>query len=51
MLHETLVQSDSSKFIITHGLTTMLETCELLMKSAQLESKIIILTGAMKPAK
>lgn len=37
--------------IITHGTDTMVKTAEMLAKSANLEDKTIVLTGAMIPYK
>lgn len=46
-LAELIQNSEENKFIITHGTDTLIETASFL--SQQVENKLIILTGAMRP--
>ena len=47
-LRDYIVADDAKHYIVTHGTDTMPETAEFLSK---LEGKIIVLTGALTPAR
>jgi L-asparaginase len=46
-LVDLINSKNSSKFIITHGTDTMIETAEFLRK--HIENRCIVITGAMRP--
>jgi L-asparaginase len=46
-LVDLINSKNSSKFIITHGTITMIETAEFLSK--HIENRCIVITGAMRP--
>ncbi|MBF0412340.1 MAG: asparaginase [Desulfamplus sp.] len=47
MIHDAVLQEDSKHIVITHGTDTMVDTA---MALKAIEDKVIVLTGAMKPA-
>jgi L-asparaginase len=47
MILQTVLQSEQSRIIITHGTDTMVQTAQLLAQ--QVEDKTIVLSGAMIP--
>ncbi len=46
-LTDIINHQTGSKFIVTHGTDTMIETAEFLSK--QIKNKLIVITGAMRP--
>jgi L-asparaginase len=48
MIHQACLHADGDKIVITHGTDTMIETAG---KLSGIKSKVIVLTGAMKPEK
>jgi len=49
MILENCIRADENKIVITHGTDTMVETAIALSRS--FNDKVIVLTGAMEPAK
>lgn len=47
-LHDFIEQDDADRYVITHGTDTMPQTAEVLR---DLKGKIIVLTGALTPAR
>lgn len=47
-IYDACIAADGDKIIVTHGTDTMIETARFL---SSIKSKLIILTGAMKPEK
>ena len=48
MLRDFVASDDATRFVVTHGTDTMVETAEAL---AGLPDKSIVLTGALSPAR
>ena len=48
IIHRAVQEEPNDKIIITHGTDTMIETAKVL---AAVKNKVIVLTGAMEPAK
>jgi len=48
LIHSVIAHSPTKHFLITHGTDTMVETARQLL---DLEDKVIVLTGALKPAR
>jgi L-asparaginase len=48
LISATISSNDHRHFVVTHGTDTMITTAKLLQKIPQ---KVIVLTGAMQPAK
>lgn len=48
IIHQACQSADADKIVITHGTDTMIETAR---KLNGIKSKVIVLTGAMKPEK
>jgi len=48
LICETIAKDDTERFIVTHGTDTMVETAKALQ---QLDEKVIVLTGALNPAR
>jgi L-asparaginase len=48
IIHQAVQEEPNDKIIITHGTDTMIETAKVL---ANVKNKVIVLTGAMEPAK
>ena len=48
LIHSVIAHSTSRHFLITHGTDTMVETARQLL---DFEDKVIVLTGALKPAR
>jgi L-asparaginase len=46
LIHETCLENNADKIIITHGTDTMIETA---FRLADIKYKVIVLTGAMRP--
>jgi L-asparaginase len=47
-IREAALQSDNDRLVITHGTDTMVETAQAL---AGIDDKVIVLTGALNPAR
>ena len=48
IIHKAVARTPYEKIIITHGTETMIETAKVL---SSLTNKVVVLTGAMEPAK
>jgi L-asparaginase len=48
LIYETIRQDENPHFIVTHGTDTMILTAKVLQR---LKNKVIVLTGAMAPAR
>jgi L-asparaginase len=48
LIHNAIKKDDASHFVITHGTDTMCETANILKG---MKGKVIVLTGAMQPAR
>jgi L-asparaginase len=48
LIYETILSDPGRHFVVTHGTDTMLVTAKVLKK---INEKVIVLTGAMQPAK
>jgi L-asparaginase len=48
LIYETILSDPGRHFVVTHGTDTMLVTAKMLKK---INDKVIVLTGAMQPAK
>lgn len=48
LIRDTITTSDARHFLITHGTDTMTETAQAL---ADLDDRVIVLTGALNPAR
>lgn len=48
LIYDTILSDPDRHFVITHGTDTMLETAKILKN---IQNKVIVLTGAMQPAK
>jgi len=48
MLHDHIAADDGDRYVVTHGTDSMAETARAL---ADLEDKVIVLTGALSPAR
>jgi L-asparaginase len=48
LIHSSVAGSDAAQILVTHGTDTMVQTAAQL---ADIEGKIIVLTGAMQPAR
>ena len=51
LVREAVASSGDKRFIITHGTDTMVQTAEELGQLAVEQSKTIVLTGALEPAR
>ena len=51
LIQNAVSSSDSRTILITHGTDTMVETAVTLLELARVQEKVIVLTGAMAPAR